>query len=61
MLACHRCHHKPCCRPTHLYEGTKSDNELDKGAVRGESWLDGMRAPRGDTIIGLDAALEAGL
>jgi hypothetical protein len=51
MLACHRCNYKPCCRPSHLYEGTKADNEQDK-------WY-AMREPLFDRIIGVDAVLEA--
>jgi hypothetical protein len=47
-FACHRCDVKPCCRPSHLYEGTQADNEEDK-------WY---RRPRGDRIIGIDAVLE---
>lgn len=42
MLACHKCDEKSCVRPSHLYEGSKSDNELDKWYV--------MREPRGDVI-----------
>lgn len=30
MLACHRCDHRPCARPSHLYEGTYTDNALDR-------------------------------
>jgi hypothetical protein len=51
MMACHRCGYQPCCRPTHLYEGSQSDNELDK-------WFH-FRPIRGDQIIGVDTALEA--
>jgi hypothetical protein len=43
MFACHKCDVKECVRPSHLYEGTQSDNELDKWTT--------YRAPRGDTII----------
>lgn len=50
MLACHLCDNKACCRPSHLYEGSKTDNELDK-------WY-AMREPRGDRIIGVDDVLE---
>lgn len=49
MLACHRCDRKDCCRPSHLYEGSRSDNEEDK-------WY-AMREPRGDRIFGVDEAL----
>lgn len=50
-IVCHRCGYQPCCRPSHLYEGTKSDNELDKWYV--------MREPRGDVVFGIDAGLDA--
>jgi hypothetical protein len=46
MFACHRCDVKPCCRPSHLYEGSQSDNELDK-------WYS-TRAARGDLVLGLE-------
>lgn len=49
MLACHRCDNPPCCRPSHLYEGSKADNEKDKHYAN--------REPRGDTIIGVTDAL----
>lgn len=45
MLACHRCDYPPCIRPTHLYEGTKSENERDK------LYWSGIRPPKGDTIL----------
>lgn len=46
MLACHKCDNKPCVRPSHLYEGSKSDNEQDK-------WTYSTREPRGDLVLGL--------
>jgi hypothetical protein len=30
MLVCHHCDNPKCCNPSHLYAGTKSDNERDK-------------------------------
>jgi hypothetical protein len=42
MFSNHRCDYKPCCRPSHLYEGTRSENENDK------RW--GSRPPRGDAM-----------
>lgn len=45
MMAGHRCDRKPCIRPSHLYEATQSQNELDKRR--------GSRPPRGDTIAAL--------
>lgn len=36
MFACHKCNVRHCIRPTHLYEGTKVENEADK---RGEGWV----------------------
>lgn len=30
LLAAHRCDYKPCVRPRHLYEATRSENERDK-------------------------------
>lgn len=32
-IVCHRCHNKPCIRPDHLYEGTQSENQLDRGEL----------------------------
>jgi hypothetical protein len=29
LLVCHRCDNPPCCRPDHLFLGTKSDNAKD--------------------------------
>jgi hypothetical protein len=28
--ACHRCNNKPCCNPSHLYEGTFLENRMDE-------------------------------
>lgn len=50
MFANHRCDIKECIRPTHLYEGTKSQNELDK-------YLH-VRPPKGDTIWYLAGGAE---
>lgn len=50
MVACHRCNNPPCCRPSHLYEGTLSDNEQDK-------WFK-IRPVRGDAIIGVDIVFD---
>ena len=30
MFACHKCQNRNCIAPGHLYEGTQSQNELDK-------------------------------
>lgn len=30
MLACHTCNHPRCYNPDHLYEGSYSDNILDR-------------------------------
>lgn len=32
LMICHRCDNPRCCNPSHLYAGTKSDNEKDKYA-----------------------------
>lgn len=29
MFACHRCDNRPCARPSHLYEGSASENNQD--------------------------------
>lgn len=50
MVACHRCNTPRCCRPSHLYEGTLSDNEQDR-------WFK-IRPVRGDIIIGVDAVFD---
>lgn len=34
LVACHRCHYRRCVRPSHLYEGTLSDNNRDVWEVR---------------------------
>lgn len=34
MLACHRCENRACARPSHLYEGTYTENNLDVWEVR---------------------------
>lgn len=34
LVACHRCHFRRCVRPSHLYEGTVSDNNNDVWEVR---------------------------
>lgn len=38
--ACHTCDNPPCCEPSHLFAGSKRDNQLDKVAkdrhVKGE-------------------------
>lgn len=30
LFVCHSCDNKPCCNPSHLYAGTRSQNECDK-------------------------------
>lgn len=38
LLICHRCDNRPCCRPSHLFIGTQSDNIVDgflKGRIKG--------------------------
>lgn len=56
MMVGHRCDVKRCCRPSHLYEATQSENERDK-----HYWEE--RVARGDTIFGIgrpaDTVLEA--
>lgn len=32
LHVCHACDNEPCCRPSHLFVGTASDNERDKSA-----------------------------
>lgn len=44
MFANHRCDNKACVRPTHLYEGTQSENERDKG------YWGPVRPPKGDAV-----------
>lgn len=34
LVACHRCHFRRCVRPSHLYEGTVTDNNNDVWEVR---------------------------
>lgn len=43
----HICDVKRCCRPTHLYEASQSENERDKHYFA-------ERVARGDTIFGID-------
>lgn len=44
MFANHRCDWKPCIRPSHLYEGTQSENERDK------HYWGPVIVPKGDVI-----------
>lgn len=37
LLVCHHCDNPGCCNPSHLYAGTKSDNERDKFARGGKT------------------------
>jgi hypothetical protein len=32
MYACHSCDNKVCCNPSHLWEGTNQDNQMDASA-----------------------------
>lgn len=44
LLVCHRCDNPTCCNPSHLYAGTKSDNERDKFRQGGKTHR-GMKNP----------------
>lgn len=53
-MACHRCDNRPCCNPSHIYEGTATDNVRDMvvrdrivtadGASNGRARLDEGRS-----------------
>lgn len=44
MFACHKCENRACGRPSHLYEGTISDNNTDVWTVR--------KRPRPGSVFG---------
>jgi hypothetical protein len=63
MLACHRCDVRLCCRPDHLFVGSKGDNNRDrarKGRSRKQRGMDSFNAKLSDddvrNIRGLVAA-----
>lgn len=54
-FACHRCHNRLCCRPSHLYAGDAYDNMRDMVAAGRRKGPDnaGARHPQGKVTLAL--------